>query len=176
LTAEDLGKTVAAPQEEVLAVPENMLTWLRAQLNEQQYDNEGTGLVAWLTYLDEDARPAQARLVTATAFDPERWTLDGQDAPKGWAHVIVVHDERVVRAEIAAKRAILNLHEHRREPVVIRSLNQRANHHDTMPGLWRCRTCHPTGGPPPMRSWCQTVRQLCSPYVSQPGYRAEWRP
>jgi hypothetical protein len=157
-------------------MPDDMMSWLGTQLDRQQHWNEGTGLAAWLTYLGEDGSLVDARLVAATEFDPERWLLDGQDAPKGWAHVNIVHDERAVREEIAAKRAILNLHEHRPEPVVIRTLNQRAGQRVTLPGTWRCRACYPSGGLSPRRDWCQTVRQLGRPYGSEPGYRLEWRP
>lgn len=155
---------------------EDMATWLYARLDEQQHWNEGTGIAAWLTYLDADGRLLDTRLAAATELDPEHWTLDGDDAPHGWTHVNVVHDERAVRAEITAKRAILSLHEHSRQPIIIRAINQRANHGRTAGNLWRCAVCHPTGGGGPERGWCQTVRHLGEPYEDQAGYRAEWRP
>jgi Family of unknown function (DUF6221) len=157
-------------------MPDNIVSWLRTQLDIQQHWNEGTGLAAWLTYLDGHGRALPSRLVSAREFEPGRWQFDGHDAPEGWTHVNIVHDERVVRAEIAAKRAILNLHEHQRERGVVRGLNQRLAHVDPVPGLWRCLTCHPTEGSPPGRGWCETVRQLCRPYEHQPGYRPVWRP
>jgi hypothetical protein len=158
-------------------MPDNLVTWFRAQLDEQQHRNEGTGIAAWLTYLDKGGGLLFIRLAASTELKPDRWTIDGDDAPEGWAHVNIVHDERAVRADIAAKRAILNLHEHHREPVFIRALNQRLlNDNGTLPGVWRCITCHPAGVRSPRRAWCQTLRQLAQPYGEQPGYRTEWRP
>jgi hypothetical protein len=152
---------------------ENMLTWLRTQLDEQQHLNEGTGVVARLTYLDENGRLLRSRLAAASEVEPDSWTLDGDKPPDGWAHVNIVHDERAVRADIAAKRAILRLHEHRREPVR-HPLNQRQNHRATADYGWRCVTCNAMSGPPV--GWCQTVREVGLPYATRPGYRADWRP
>jgi hypothetical protein len=45
--------------------------------------------------------------------------------------VNVIHDERAVRVEIAAKRAILSLHEHHRDRIVLRALNQRTHRRET---------------------------------------------
>lgn len=154
----------------------DMVRWIRTQLDERQHWNEGTGLVAWLSYLDDNGALLYSRLAATSEFDPEHWTVDGLEPPGGWKHANVIHDERAVREHIAATRAILDLHEHHLTPAVGRSLNQRPSHRLTGPGRWRCSTCHPATSPAPSRDWCQTVRQIARPYHDQPGYREEWRP
>ena len=84
-------------------MPDNMVIWLRDQLDAQQRWNEGTGIAAWLTYLDLESRLLYTRLASATELQPEHWTLNGEDAPEGWAHVNVVHDERAVRVDLAQR-------------------------------------------------------------------------
>jgi hypothetical protein len=161
----------------------DLVTWLRDRLDEQRARNEGSGLAAWLTYLDQDGDMLHVRLAIATEGSPDQWRVADDAAPAGWSRVTIIHDERAVRDDIAAKRAIVDLHQHHRDYVTARALNQRSNHGDmtnhgdiVVPGRWRCVVCRPSNGLPPDHGWCQTIRQLGRPYGNQPGYRDEWRP
>lgn len=124
-------------------------------------------LVSWLrTQLDEDEREARATLGSA---GEGRWRWERGDSANGqaglifdangaWvgsntaepeARFIVRHDPASVLADIAAKRAILDL---------LAITEER-----TMP----------------TESWIvakQVLRLLASAYSTRPGYREEWRP
>jgi hypothetical protein len=121
-----------------------------------------TDLVTWLRQqLDEDERTADS------------WHWDSCDE--------VIDRERSmgcdcglpkrVLAEVAVKRAILDLH----EPAVLRG-GEGAKYYETR---IVCRSCEPprsllAGEPDP---WpCPTVRLLALPYALNPGYDESWRP
>jgi hypothetical protein len=156
-------------------MPDDLANWLRVQLDEHLQRNEGSGIAARLTYLDEHGRLLYTTVASATEVDPERWTIADDDAPAGWARVTIIHDERAVRDDLAAKRAILDTHEHHRDYVSMRAMSQLPNQ-DTVAGIWRCIACRPANGAPPDQGWCMTVRELGWPYGNQPGYSDEWRP
>jgi len=129
------------------------------------------------------ARLAEDALIADAAFDPKHpgewvWRKDSRTTvvndggiPVGPSlggvdrgpHIARWHPKRV-RDEVAAKRAILDEHEHhpdRFNPAAI--------------ACWICahdrdETYYEVNG------WCKTVRLLALPYASHSDYREEWRP
>jgi hypothetical protein len=53
----------------------NMISWLSDRLDEQQHWNDGTGIAAWLTYLDENGSLLDTQLALATEANPTGWTV-----------------------------------------------------------------------------------------------------
>lgn len=86
-------------------------------------------------------------------------------------------------AEVAAKRRLLDLHQHQRfaEPT-----DSRPNAHPDDrrkafaedPKYVGCRRCHFDYRDEEVHPyfWCETVRLLARPYADHPGYRDDWRP
>lgn len=71
-----------------------------------------------------------------------------------------------VLAECAAKRRIIELHEHAKV---------RPDPTDEFDfGCWRCH--HDRDYGVLAEGWCDTVRALALPYADHPDYREEWRP
>jgi hypothetical protein len=115
--------------------------------------------------LDEDERVAlEAAAQTGGNVEIVAKNLDiiFECLGRHWAR----HDPARVLAEVAAKRAIVDLHS---------------------PSEGDCRTCaHLTDDEDPDGNWytdvlgepwpCPTLRHLAAVYADQPGYRPEWAP
>lgn len=116
--------------------------------------------------------------LTARLDEDEAWARGQQEARRaqalaarsafGVSHLVVGDRLNPARAlaEVAAKRAIVALH----EPF------------EPYGGLgWKCETCAENSEADydgsPMIEWpCMTVRYLASVYVDHPDYRDEWKP
>jgi hypothetical protein len=138
-------------------------------------------LIEWLrAQIDEDERVARDALEERWAYSPPLVSYDavpdddghfemgGEEvetlgfAPEDLTHIARQDPDRTL-AEVAAKRAILELH----QPWTAVSAHVVPNP--------RCRECgdideYPVAWP------CPTLRLLALPYAGQPGYREEWRP
>jgi len=109
-------------------------------------------LVAWLRgVLAEDERRAKADV---DFFD--RPGADPDDKS-------IANDARWLLADIAVKRAILDLHGSEHECPFNAPFER-------IESVWWGL---PVGGGV---KWCPTVRLLASAYAHRPGYRDEWRP
>lgn len=110
-------------------------------------------LVAWLTQiLDEDEKRVQGALSADYLGEkPRFYGVDTGAHRDDWGlHTFHVAPERVL-ADIAAKRAIIALHDDQHE----------------------CSDLSASDWP---YLGCQTLRLLASAYADRPGYRDEWRP
>jgi hypothetical protein len=132
---------------------DDLIAFMRAQLEADGEVLQGSGDLGWVTFLDENGGMRHTS-AASTAFD-EGWFIDG-DERTDFARAVVVHREAERLADVRAKRQIMDLH-------------------PTVPEDWAtdiagdCRTC---SEPAP----CRTVRALALPYADRPGYCEEWRP
>lgn len=142
-------------------------------------------LVMWLRrQLDEDERGAIPKSIVHSGGAPapvlpncigsgtgdciDRWTMPANVPPDEWParereHALThaTRAQRKILAEVAAKRAILELH----DPG------------DTTGTRNWCAGCTEPGKPGLMaRMPCQHTRLLALPFADRPGYRDEWRP
>jgi hypothetical protein len=141
-----------------------------------------TDLVEFLrAALDEDERVARAADVGSDVFDgtgivvmPNRSTGDRTiTLPSHIAAHIAHHDPARVLAEVAAKRAILELHDGEHD---CRELMTGVYPHDwpsaapwgSAGEAWRHASSEHFEGP------CPTLRLLAQPYAGRPGWREEW--
>lgn len=153
----------------------DLVTWLRAQLDREEGDANlipggGYQPARWTAHRVPDGDWAEIRQhdlpVGADADEGEEISTAGLMT---WGrnedlHVARWDPARVV-AEVAAKRAILDLH-----AIVSNGCDK--------PDSDYCQECYydrgynPQGFPMP----CPTVRLLALPYASNPGYEESWRP
>jgi hypothetical protein len=141
---------------------DDLVQWLRAQLDEDERIAREAGGAAW------EELPVSGWVHTSPLPDTE-WQPPGYDhhvasapLPADRVH-IVRHDPARVLREVDAKRRLLELHAARERGdgcVVCDDGND---------------SCGCLSGP----SWgfpCDTVKILAVPYAGRPGYREEWRP
>lgn len=130
---------------------DDLVTWLRAQLDE----DERVALV-----VPENARVWTLDGGTIHAGHPTDEVVDWVHYDGAWEH-IARHDPARVLAEVDAKRRILDEHAPEKHPT----------------GM-RCSVC--AEGPYYDATWydapCPTVRLIALPYAGRPGYRDEWKP
>lgn len=128
---------------------DELITWLRGVLDEDER------LVLMLPRAEWTWERNRAATLRIGETD-----VDVSDVR--WAAHIERHDPASVLADIAAKRAILGLHngDYPYDP-------------DDGPGNYswtaRCQECH-------SEEPCKTLRLLASAYADRPGYLEEWRP
>lgn len=130
-----------------------LVAWLRAQLDDDQAEAEAATPGPWIDasgnagdVIVEQLSDAEGHLVAEIETCVDHPDVDrAADA----AH-IARHDPAAVLADVAAKRAILDLH-------------------DAVPEEEHCAWDQE-------RKPCQTVRLLASAYAHRPGYRDQWRP
>lgn len=88
---------------------EDLAARVRARLDEIAAAAEGTGRIAWLTYLNDDGHMGYTTVAagseTAEGVD-DVWIADGKELPAP-ARVQVVYDQAAVLADVASKREIL---------------------------------------------------------------------
>lgn len=152
-----------------------LVEFLTARWIEIEAGSEGAGLVAWLTYRDPDGQMRYTTVAAATVEAPDYWVVDGRDA-RETAHVKVVYDEREVRADISAKRAILELH-----ALVHRNIGWAEDADTEYEELPVCGLCVPKHSHFPSRpavpiGGCLTLRLLALPFAAHPDYDESWRP
>lgn len=126
---------------------------------------------------------ATARAAFSGQADPENGWGAERSVAGGWTivpHVGVIHEEvqalHVARwdparvlAEVAAKRAMLKLHEH------IPSWDAaQAAGDDGDPGFG-CRTCHSQDGEVQSCGWCPTILALAQVDAEHPDFDPAWR-
>ena len=90
------------------------------------------------------------------SYAEETRTVDAMHIAR-WDPARVLAEVELERADVAAKRRILELH----APFGAPDWPHQA-----------CRTCGDLGDP--VEAPCETVRLLAQPYAGQPGWRAEW--
>lgn len=137
---------------------DELTAFLSARLDERAEASQGAGVVAWLTYRD-----AQGGMNYTTVAALSLETVDGDLVKAPWcaggellpepSSVTVIYDEREVRADIAAKRAI------------IRRCAAHANELDIYPnGLVSPRALLAR----------QTLMAMAAVDSGHPDYRQEW--
>lgn len=83
---------------------DELSTFLLDRLSETLVATEGTGRVAWLTYRDENG---SMLYTTVAAGGPnDNWVVNGREV-FDYAHVQVIYDEDVVRADLDVKLDIV---------------------------------------------------------------------
>lgn len=96
--------------------------------------------------------------------------LEQSDIIDGWLgdrlHHIHRHDPASVLRDVAAKRAIVDLHEHQ--------VFERPDYYSGQ--TVGCTICHRAHDEDYPGGWCLTVRHLAAVYEDRDGYREEWRP
>lgn len=85
---------------------DDLVTWLRAMLDEDERRAEGTGDLGWLTYRRADGSMDHTE-AASLAGDDETWIVAGREAV-GFASAAVVYRESRALAEVEAKRRILD--------------------------------------------------------------------
>ena len=151
-----------------------LLEFLDARYDEATDRAQGSGRVAWLTYRDASGAMEFTAVAAATVEAPDVWIVAGREAT-GYADIQVIYDEREVLDDIAAKRAILELHDGEHD---CRELITGVYPHDwpsaapwgSAGEAWRHASGEHFEGP------CPTVRLLAQPFAGRPGWREEWRP
>lgn len=150
----------------------DLVAFLRARLDEDERIAQAASPGPWSVRTAEDERadiyaPASAGLI-AHGFDRSAVAV-GEDGTGGMsaadAEYIVRWDPARVLAEIAAKRAILDLH----ELVTPHDDDDLAPWRESQPGLQLCRECDWKPFP------CPTVRLLAQPYADHPDFDPTWR-
>lgn len=124
-----------------------LVEFLRARLDEDERQVEGSGRIAWLTYRNADG---SMHHTTVAAAAGDEWVIDGQVAT-GWASADVIYNESRVLAEVEAKRWIVELCEAGVEP-----------HAPATPGV--------------RAGYRAILRYLAAPYADHPDYDPAWRP
>lgn len=149
----------------------DLVEWLTNILDEDEAAAEGNGTIAWLTFREPDGT---MRYTAVASGEPDdHWCVDGEERTN-YASVRVVLDEHQMLADIAAKRAILELHQPSRPADTWYWLERECAecghrwHRDTPPGT------PPTVIGPEVA--CPTVRLLGTIYAARPGYDESWRP
>jgi hypothetical protein len=129
------------------------VAWLREQIDE---DERVALAAAWSSRRVGDNRPTWQRSGINSVEDAGGGLVvhgDGTPPSDSQADHIARHDPARVLAEVAAKRAILDLHEPYESERV---------------GGQSCWACNRDGWP------CETVRLLAQPFAGRPGWREEW--
>jgi hypothetical protein len=143
--------------------------------------------------LDEDERVARATLSVGTRANMQlgkpapRWIRDGSrirdDAPgpailrvgHTWAREadhIARHDPARVLAEVAAKRAILELHAITVTKVATAPFDPDTGERREPEYEVECAVCGWVSDDP--TSGCETIRLLAQSFAGRPGWREEW--
>lgn len=111
---------------------------LRAALDARERLIDGSGILGWLTYREDDGT---MRYTTAASKSGDHWIVDGCEAT-GWASAHVVHDEDRERREVAAHRKILD--EHRpwsdRQPPACEGCGLDNQEYERTPDINQCPT------------------------------------
>lgn len=160
-----------------------LVTWLRAQLDEDERVARTIKLEPWVLSPATGTHGGWLWVFGKRSAD-QIW---GGDQPRVGQYIVQWHPERVL-AEVAAKRALLELHAPTLE-------NVEWWHDQTGKGkALVCPSCHPAhpsewypafgeAGEPPegfvpsyVLAPCPTLLSLLLPYADRPGYREEWRP
>lgn len=143
-----------------------LVAFLRARLAEEVQCAEGSGVIAWLTYRDADGGMLYTRVAATTVGAPDHWVSDGREMT-GWHSARVVYDERLVLADVAAKRQIIQRYVDVRDiwrvaPMETDRIGQltlaQQRRGGELDGLWRAMTF------------------MAVVYADHPDYLEEWRP
>jgi hypothetical protein len=134
---------------------DDLVTWLRAQLDDDERRYVGSGTLGWLTYRRQDGSIAYT-IPAALAEDGETWIAVGAVA-RDYASAVVVHRETEALAEVNAKRRILD-----------RYADALARQGDWEESQIAAHVCAEE-----YEGWI--IPALALPYVDRPGYREEWR-
>lgn len=140
---------------------DDLVTWLRAQLDEDERVARAAGsrLDGSYEWVAGEANADGVRTKAGTPVTRFSW-------PNEMEH-IARHDPARVLREVAAKRAIVKLHEQ------VPATPRRGQENPPATG---CHWCNEWDGLTWAGGVCDTVRLLASAYSDQPGYREEWRP
>jgi hypothetical protein len=150
----------------------DLITWLRAQIDEDERIAREASGDPWVTGRSKGYEYSRPGDVYAIAYDgtPARiaqGTGCGPDisAEQSSEH-IARHDPARVLADVAAKRQILELHDHAAKGAMW-CQHWDANAFDDRgeQGAWVTE-----------EPLCQTVRLVALPYADRPGYQPVWAP
>lgn len=82
-----------------------MVAWLRAQLDADEEVLQGSGDLGWVTFCGSDG---EIRYTSAASTGPvDEWFIDGTER-SDYASAQVVHRERERRADVRAKRKLID--------------------------------------------------------------------
>lgn len=131
-----------------------------------------TDLVTWLRrQLDQDAMAAREMQLLRPSVP---WMIGANS--HGFNFTYDPYDGDRLLAEVAAKRAILDLHEQTLRNATPRDWLTGEPRHEEFDV--ECSLCGWAQFVPEREQagGCDTVRLLAEPYADRPGYREEWRP
>lgn len=129
---------------------DDLVAWLRVVLDEEDRRLVGSGDLGWLTFRRPDG--SMSHTEAACRAGDEVWIVAAAERT-GYASATVVHREADRRADLEAKRRIVDVCE--------TDLRQRGD------GALVGDVDRPT--------W-DVLCLLALPYADRPGYRVEWRP
>ena len=142
---------------------DELITWLRAQLDEDERVARAASVGPWLTKRADSVYADETTVVLQPGPLPDWATLvvppqeeGGEGIDPGNAEHIARWDPARVLAEIDAKRRILEIHHHIE------------CQHDRYGPDGDCAEC---GNEYP----CETVHLLAQPYAGHDGWREEWQ-
>jgi hypothetical protein len=141
----------------VTVVTDELVAWLREQLDEDERVAQGTGVLGWLTYRNPDG--SMRYTLAASQAEDGTWIVDGREADT-YASAVVVYDWRQVLREVEAKRRIIDAH-----PIEYSKVSDYTD----------CANCIDEDSEYDSYP-CLTLRLLALPYADRSGYREEWRP
>jgi hypothetical protein len=147
---------------------DDLITWLRAQLDDDERTARACGAVSWVDDVSGMVHvdPAAIR-DNKLAFGHLGYVAGAAPGAIGDAYraQIARHDPARVLREVEAKRAILD----GIQMCHACGTGRRCIPHDVSAGLLTTvRPAHPVDD--------QLVRLLASPFSDRPGYREEWKP
>lgn len=137
---------------------DDMVEFIKAQLDEDEAGahSSGPARVAWLTYR-KDSGEMLYTTVAAEVGHGDVWIADGRElAPP--ASAMVVYDPARVLADVAAKRAVIELYETARTAL-------EASDGTILAGTAKLN----------LRAYGNALRALAAAYASRPGFKPEWR-
>lgn len=172
LVMDDSGRDRSTADRYGACAMTDLVTWLREQLDE---DEEAAKRVRqpYRLYACDHGHVEEPVLNDETG-EYQQWA-DGEDRlPNHHNTWSLVYDPARVLAEVAAKRAILELHDGEHD---CRELKTGVYPHDwpsaapwgSAGEAWRHASSEHFEGP------CPTLRLLAQPYADRPGFREEWR-
>jgi len=144
---------------------DDLVTWLRAQLDEDERAVTGSGDLGWLTYRRPDG--TMAYTVPASLAPDGSWIAVGAVA-RDFASAVVVSCERERLAEVDAKRQMVALH-----VPVAGGQGFTGDKYGRIDFACQCCGDSDEFGV----AWpCDTVLLVALPYADRPGYQQEWQP
>lgn len=140
---------------------DDLVKFIRAQLDEDEQEANDFGGNSWRVVDD---------LVVQRGVVPATTAIVAEGLRASVSEWLARHDPARVLREVAAKRAVVDLH----TPVVLHGGPGGKYYDQTVV----CRSCEPPNGVHLQEEIypCLTLRLLAAVYADSPGYREEWRP